>query len=166
MLHFCLPHPAPSGITSEWALEIGVHVWFSDCLMALASWSPSFLTSWVNDITSQSLKLRQMLWGPPGYRCFLCFLLFVGKRLQPPRPSLSTNRQLQTVANQGKEGMQKQEEQPRNKSAALEECLGSPSRDTHTNIFEFFCRSYDSYQGGRWNCMPRPQISAKNLNLP
>ena len=34
--------------------------------------------------------------------------LFVGKKLQPPRPSLSTNGQIQTVAYQGREGMQKQ----------------------------------------------------------
>ena len=92
VLYFCLPHPAASGITAHWALEIGVHVWFLDCLMALASWSPSFLTSWVNDITSQSLKLRPMLWGPPGYKCFLCPpFLVCGKKVQPPRPSLSTN---------------------------------------------------------------------------
>ena len=92
VLYFCLPHPAASGITAHWALEIGVLVWFLDCLMALASWSPSFLTSWVNDITSQSLKLRPMLWGPPGYKCFLCPpFLVCGKKVQPPRPSLSTN---------------------------------------------------------------------------
>ena len=34
--------------------------------------------------------------------------LFVGNMLQPPRPSLSSRGQIQTVANQGSEGMQKQ----------------------------------------------------------
>ena len=48
--------------------------------------------------------------GPSWIQKPLCVPHFwlVGKRLQPPRPSLSSKGQIPTVANQGREGMQKQ----------------------------------------------------------
>ena len=54
--------------------------------------------------------------------------LFVGNRLQPPWLSLSSKGQIQRAANQGREGMQTREEQPRNNSAALGQGPGSPQR--------------------------------------
>ena len=55
------------------------------------------------------MKPRRTLWGSWAWKpfCGPCFL-FVGNRLQPPWPSLSSNRQIQTVADQGREGMQRQ----------------------------------------------------------
>ena len=37
----------------------------------------------------------------------VCYVLFVGKKFQPARLSLSLKGQMQTVTNQGSEGMQK-----------------------------------------------------------
>ena len=56
------------------------------------------------------LKPGRTLWGSQAQKpfCVPCFL-FVGNRLQPPQPSLSSKWQVQTVANQEKEETQKQE---------------------------------------------------------
>ena len=54
---------------------------------------------------------------------------------------LSPKGQIRTVANQGREGMQRREKQPRNNSAGLGEGPGSALRDTHNNIFELFYRT-------------------------
>ena len=56
------------------------------------------------------LKLRRILWDPLGYKKLFCVphFLFAGKGLLPPRPSLRFKGQVQTVANQGREGTQKQ----------------------------------------------------------
>ena len=55
------------------------------------------------------VKLKRTLWGSWTQKpfCVPCFL-FLGNRLQPPWPSLSPKWQVQTVANQGREGMQRQ----------------------------------------------------------
>ena len=51
--------------------------------------------------------------GLPGTEAFLFpRFLFVGNRLQPPLPSLSPKGQIRTVANQGREGMQRQGRKP------------------------------------------------------
>ena len=60
--------------------------------------------------------------------------------VQPPWPSLSSKEQVQTAANQGKEGMQRPGRRLQN-SAALRRGPGFSSRDTHNNIFELFCRT-------------------------
>ena len=67
----------------------------------------------------------------------LCFL-FAGKMLQPPKTFLNTKEQIQRVANQGSEGMQKQR---RNHQATVVQLLKqdpSSSRDIHNNIFGGF----------------------------
>ena len=51
--------------------------------------------------------------------------------IQPPLPSLSSNRQVQTMANPGREGKTREK-------AALGQAPGSPSRGIHNN--ELFCR--------------------------
>ena len=38
-------------------------------------------------------------------------------------------------------------------SAALGQCPGSPSRDTHNNILELFCRYWNPHQVGEVNCL-------------
>ena len=46
--------------------------------------------------------------GPPGHQPFCVpHFSFLGNKLQPPQPSLSFNGQIQTVANQGREGKQR-----------------------------------------------------------
>ena len=62
--------------------------------------------------------------GPSWYKKTFCVpcLLLAKKRLQPPRPSLSTKRQIQTVVNQGTEGMQKERKsRQENSSAAVKQ---------------------------------------------
>ena len=78
--------------------------------------------------------------GVPGHGSLsVPHLLFVGNRLQPPWPSLSSKGQVQTVANQGREGdAETREEQSRNDSAALGQGPSSTLRDTHNNVFELF----------------------------
>ena len=91
----------------------------------------------------EKVEPSRSLWGSWAQKpfCVPCSL-FVGNRLQTPWPSLSPKGQIQTVANQGREGIPKtREEQPRNNSAALGQGPGSASRDTHSNIFELFCRA-------------------------
>ena len=86
-----------------------------------------------------ALKLSRTLWGLPWYKSLSvsCFL-FAGKRFQPPRPSLSTKGQIQTVANQEREGMQSgaKEEQSRSNSTAIRQSPSSSSRTIHNNILE------------------------------
>lgn len=60
---------------------------------------------------------------------------------QPPRPTLVSKGQVQTVATQGGEGMQRREEPSRSNSAALEQGPASSSRNIYNHIFEFFCRT-------------------------
>ena len=92
-----------------------------------------------------------------GTKDFLCtpqsWLQKIGF-IQPPWPSLSSNQQVQTVANQGREemGRQRRSKQSGNNSAALGQSPGSPSRDTH-NILELFCRYWNPHQVGEVNCM-------------
>ena len=72
--------PTQSGSAAHWALEMGFIPGSQTACMASASWSPSFLTSWVNDTTLQSLKLSRTLWDPPGYKSFLCPLFLVCRK--------------------------------------------------------------------------------------
>ena len=50
-------------------------------------------------------------------------------------------------------GYRDREEQSRNNSGTLGQSPGSPSRDTHSNIFELFCRNWNSGQVGEINGM-------------
>ena len=55
------------------------------------------------------VKSRRTLWGSWAQKPFrVPSFLLVGNRLQPPGPSLSSKGQIWTVANQGREGMQRQ----------------------------------------------------------
>ena len=72
--------------------------------------------------------------------CVLHFL-YIRNRLQPPWSSLSWKAQVKTVPNQGREGIQRQREQSKNNITALGQGPDSPSRDTHTNILELFCKT-------------------------
>ena len=55
------------------------------------------------------LKPSRTLWGSWARKPFwVPRSLFVGNSLQPPGSSLSPKGQIQTVANQGREGMQRQ----------------------------------------------------------
>ena len=56
-----------------------------------------------------SVKLSRTLWGSWAWKPFrVPCSLFVENTFQPPRTSLSPKGQIQTVANQGREGMQRQ----------------------------------------------------------
>jgi len=91
------------------------------------------------------LKPGRTLWGSQAQKpfCVPCFL-FVGNRLQPPQPSLSSKWQVQTVANQEKEETQKRERRSQETKVQPWENPGTSSRDTHNNIFELFCRTKSS----------------------
>ena len=54
------------------------------------------------------LKPSRALWGSWAHKPF-CIpqVLFLGNKLQLPRPSLSSKGQVETVANQGREGLQR-----------------------------------------------------------
>ena len=55
------------------------------------------------------MKLSRSLWGSWAWKpARVPRSLFVGNRFQPPWPSLSPKGQIGTVANQGREGMQRQ----------------------------------------------------------
>ena len=73
-----------------------------------------------------------------GTEPFCPYFLFVGNRLQPPWPSLSSKGEIWTVVNQRKEGTEIREEQPRSNSVALGQGPGSTSKDLHKSIFELF----------------------------
>ena len=85
------------------------------------------------------MKLNRTLWGSRAQKPF-CVprFLFVGNKLQPPWPSLSSKGQVQTVVDQGREGMQKQ---GRGSQETIVQGPGSPSKDTRNSIFELFCRT-------------------------
>jgi len=70
--------------------------------------------------------------------------------IQPPRPSLSSEEQIQAVANQGREGTRRQ---MRDSGAALGRGLASP-QGIHTAIPELFCRYGNPFQVGEGNYMP------------
>ena len=63
----------------------------------------------------------------------LLYFLFLGNKPQPPWPSLSSKGQPKTLANQGREGMQRP-------GRSLGAGPGASSRNIHKNIFEF-CRT-------------------------
>ena len=96
--------------------------------------------------------------GLPGTNpfCVPCFL-FVGNRLHSASltfPEFQTADSFQTVANQGREGMQRL---GRNNSAALGQGPGSSSRDTPNNVSELFCRTKAPTQveDGNFRLSPR-----------
>ena len=65
--------------------------------------------------------------------------LFLGNKLQPPRPSLSSKGQVQTIAPQGREAdAATKEGQSRDNRAGLGQGPGFPSRNMHNNTFEEF----------------------------
>jgi len=49
--------------------------------------------------------------------------------------------QVQTVPNQGREGIQRPREESKNNITALGQGPDSPTRDTHKNILELFCKT-------------------------
>ena len=56
----------------------------------------------------QTLKPSRTLWGSWAWKPFCVpHFLFVGNRLQPLGPSLSSQGEVQALANQGREGMQR-----------------------------------------------------------
>ena len=81
------------------------------------------------------LKPSRTLWGSWAQKSFCVpHFLFVRNRLQPPWPSLSSKGQVQTVANQGREGMQKQ---GRNSQETIVQPWGRvlvPPQGTHITI--------------------------------
>ena len=80
---------------------------------------------------------------------FVSHFLFLENKLQPLWPSLSSKGQVQTVVNQGREGMQRQE---RSSQEAIVQLWGQgpgpSSRNTDNNIFEF-CRTKPPTNGRR-----------------
>ena len=94
-------------------------------------WLPWIRRKW--EVVEQS----RTLWGSWVQKPFCVpSFLFVENRFQAPWPSLSSNRRVQTVANQGREGIQRQE---RN-SERLVQPWGSilVPKDTYNNIIEHF----------------------------
>ena len=60
--------------------------------------------------------------------------------IQPPWPSLSSKGWIQTIANQEREGIQKQKKQSK-VGTASRQGPGSYSKNIHNNVFEFFYRT-------------------------
>ena len=109
--------------------------------------SRTWLSNWT-ELTPDH-EIEQDLVGPLNIKIFLCpHFLITGNRLHSATvtfpefpPAGSNSRWL------GKgEDAETREEQLRNNSAALGQGPGSPSRDIHDNIFELFCRYWNSYQ--------------------
>ena len=95
--------------------------------------------------TSCSHEEYSLFWkqtGPFGASGHLSIsvphFLFLGNKLQPPWPSLSSKEQL--LIRKGGDA-ETGEEQSRDNSAALGQGPGFSSRDTHNNNFEPFCRT-------------------------
>ena len=91
--------------------------------------------------------------GAPGHKAFLCppFLwLEEIAFIQPPWPSLSSNSRFKQLLTREGRGCQTREKRSR---AALGQGPGSPSKDTHNNIFELFCRYWNPLQVGEVNGM-------------
>ena len=87
------------------------------------------------------MKPSRALWAP-GHKLFCVpHVLFLGNTLQLLGPSLSSKGQEPTGADQGREGMQRPRGAVRRPPCRLGAGPGSPSRDTHSNVFELFCRT-------------------------
>ena len=92
------------------------------------------------EIGMMQLKPRWTLWGSWAHRLSVpSHFLVLGNKLQPPRPSLSSKGQIQTTANQEREGMQgpgrncqETAVQPRGR------VLGSSSNNIQNHVFEPF----------------------------
>ena len=103
-----------------------------------------------------------------GHKSFcIPHFLFLGNEFQPPWPSLSSKGQVQAVANQGREGMQKcrEEKQSRNNSAALGQGPGSSSRNIHNNIFELFSRTKPPSNENQRGRPPEPVLVPLNSSF-
>ena len=95
------------------------------------------------------LKLSRTLWGSQAWKpsCVPCFLS-VENRLQPPCPSLSPKRKVQTVTSQAREGMRRQER--RGQETVVQPWSGlllPPRGDTQNNIWALLQNS--TPQNGR-----------------
>ena len=131
----------PGGLPSMGLHRVG-HDW-SDLAAAAAAgfqWSLEKLAYMPNhrgDEIKQDPEepsLGQILSMPP-----VSCLLEIGF-IQPPWASLSSKPQ--TVANQGRKRMQKEERSNQETTVQrLKQGPGSSSRNLHNNVFEFFCRN-------------------------
>ena len=89
------------------------------------------------------MKLSRILWGSWTWKPFCVpHFLFEGNRLQPPWSSLSSKGQVQTVANQGREGRQRQGRSSQETIVWAWDRILVPPQGIHINsIFELFCRT-------------------------
>ena len=84
------------------------------------------------------MKWSRTLLGPPGCKSFLCPPFLVYRKyasLQPSWPSLSSKGQIQTIANQGREGMQKQRRSSQETIAQLWVRVLVPPQGIYITIF-------------------------------
>ena len=72
--------------------------------------------------------------------------LFSGNKLQPTWPFLSSKGQVQTAANQGREGMQRPGRSRQEARVQPGQGPGPSSRNIDNSIYEFFCRTKPSNQ--------------------
>ena len=77
--------------------------------------------------------------------------------IQPPGSSLSSNEQVETGANMGREGMQRQGRSSQETITQPWDRAWVPSRDTRSNTFELLCRCWNPHRVGEVNCCPQAQ---------
>ena len=89
---------------------------------------------------------------------------FLGNKLQPPWPSLSSKGQVQTVANQGREGMQSPGRSSQETIVQLwEQGLGLSLRNLNNSICESFRRTKTS---NKWKMLMKLLYSRKKSTRP
>ena len=81
--------------------------------------------------------------GLLGMEAFLCPMFLVCREQAPASMTFPESQRADSNSCQSGKGgdAETREEQPRNNNAALRQDPGSPSRDTHDNISELFCRT-------------------------